>query len=91
MRKFLVITVFLATVLSVRAAMAGVATSLPVVFALAFLLVIASALFMVVLPAVLLSFALRTFFNYRDAELDEPSIETLPVMTASSRTANSQI
>jgi hypothetical protein len=91
MRKILVVAVFLATVLSVRAAIAGVTTSLPVVCALAFLLVIASVFLMVVLPALLLSFALRTFFNYRDADIDEPSIETLPVMTASSRTANSQI
>jgi hypothetical protein len=91
MRKILIVAVFLATVLSVRAAIAGVATSLPVVCALAFLLVIASALLMVVLPAVLLSFVLRTFFNYRDAELDEPSIEALPAMSAPTRTADSQI
>jgi hypothetical protein len=90
MRKFLVVTVFLVTLLAVRAAMAGVATSLPVVYALAFLLVVASVCLVVALPALLLSLALRTFFNYRDAELDEPSIETLPVMSASAKTANSQ-
>ncbi len=72
MRKLVAGATFLITVLVVRAAMAGVSTSPYVVGALTVVLFLALVCFMVTLPALLLSAAIRRFFNHRDDWFDEP-------------------
>ena len=77
MRKLAVGTSFLLTVLVVRAAMAGGSMGHHFPGALAVLLLLTLFGFVVMLPALLVSVALRRFFNHGDAprdELDEPSV-----------------
>lgn len=74
MRKVVFGTTFLGAALAVRAAVAGSAAIhpiVPIVGILAILLGLALAGLGIVLPALLVSAALRNFFN-QDAELDEP-------------------
>ena len=96
MRKLVFGATFLGTALAVRAAMAGVSTSRQVAGALAILMLLALACFAVVLPALLLSAALRRFFN-PDDQLDEPqgwlfvlpgATETRPPAIAAEGSAN---
>ena len=95
MRKLVFGATFLGTALAVRAAVAGV-SSRQVAGALAILMLLALACFAVVLPALLLSAALRRFFN-PDDQLDEPqgwlfvlpgATETRPPAIAAEGSAN---
>ena len=72
MRKVVLGVTFLGAALAVRAAVAGNATIHPIMGILAILLGLALAGLIIVLPALLVSAALRNFFNHQDAELDEP-------------------
>ena len=71
MRKVVLGATFLGAALAVRAAVAGSATVHPTLGILATLAVLALAGLVIVLPALLVSTALRKFFNHQDLELDE--------------------
>jgi len=94
MRKLVFGATFLVTALAVRAAVAGSSAIHPILGIVAILLGLAMAALVVVLPALLLSAALRRFFNHRDVELEEPeerlfvlpsAIEASPSTFASKR------
>jgi hypothetical protein len=72
MRKLVFGATFLITALAVRAAAAGNATMHPILGILAIFLALALAGLVIVLPALLVSTALRKFFNHQDLDLDEP-------------------
>ena len=72
MRKVVSGATFLGAALAVRAAVAGSVAIHPILGILAILLGLALAGFVIVLPALLVSAALRKFFYHQDLELDEP-------------------
>jgi hypothetical protein len=72
MRKVVLGATFLGAALAVRAAVAGSAVIHPILGILAILLGLTLAGLVIVLPALLVSTALRKFFNHRDLECDEP-------------------
>jgi hypothetical protein len=72
MRKLLVVAIFLGASLAVRAAVAGGAAIHPLRGILAIFLGLALTGLVIALPALLVSAALRKFFNHQDLELDEP-------------------
>jgi hypothetical protein len=72
MRKVVLGATFLGAALAVRAAVAGSEATHPILGILAILLGLTLAGLVIVLPALLVSTALRKFFNHRDLECDEP-------------------
>jgi len=72
MRKIVVAVTFLGAALGVRAAVAGSTASHPILGILGIIFGLALAGLVVALPALLVSAALRNFFNEKDAECDEP-------------------
>ena len=72
MRKVVLGVTFLGAALAVRAAVAGSGATHPILGILAILLGLALAGLVIVLPAMLVSTALRKFFSQRDLECDEP-------------------
>ena len=71
MRKVVFGATFLGAALAVRAAAAGNSAIHPILGLLAILLGLALAGLVIVLPALLVSTALREFFDHRDLESDE--------------------
>ena len=72
MRKVVLGASFLGAALAGRAAVAGSEATQPILGSLAILLGLTLAGLVIVLPALLVSTALRKFFNHRDLECDEP-------------------
>ena len=72
MRKLAFGATFLLTTLVVRAAVAGVALGRYIAGSLVVILFLALVCFLLMLPALLLSSALRKYFNQSDDDLDEP-------------------
>ena len=72
MRKLVFGGTFLVTGLTAKAAAAGAAAIQPVLCILAILLGLALLGLVVLIPALLLSSAIRRFFSHQDAESDEP-------------------
>jgi membrane protein implicated in regulation of membrane protease activity len=81
MRKLVFGATFLVTALTARAAAAG-ARIQPVLCVLAILLGLALVGLVVLIPTLLLSSAIRRFFNHQDAESDEPEARFFDLTSA---------